>query len=109
MKTAKPSVIPAEELVRKLQNLLSYPRRSLCENSKTFCHTRGGGYPARENPIRDETIITLQFKHIYAVLTELRNGLDSCLRRYDKTFLHKLLRRNDKRFHTSSKVEIHPS
>ncbi|MDY0152683.1 MAG: hypothetical protein RBS43_10460 [Candidatus Cloacimonas sp.] len=42
------------------------------------------------NPIRDDTNKALQYRHISAVLTELTNGLDSCLRR------------NDKRFHTSS-------
>jgi hypothetical protein len=68
--------------------------KSLCENSKTLCHTRGGGYPALANPVRDETINILQFIHLSVVLTELRNGLDSCLRR------------NDKRFHTSSSAGI---
>ncbi|MDY0152855.1 MAG: hypothetical protein RBS43_11325 [Candidatus Cloacimonas sp.] len=42
------------------------------------------------NPIRDDTNKALQYKHISSVLTELVNGLDFCLRR------------NDKRFHTSS-------
>ncbi|MDY0151852.1 MAG: hypothetical protein RBS43_06220 [Candidatus Cloacimonas sp.] len=73
-----------------MQNPLSFPRKSLFENSKTFCHSRGGGNPALMNPVRDDTIKALQYKHISAVLTELINGLDSCLRR------------NDKRFHTSS-------
>ncbi|MDY0151752.1 MAG: hypothetical protein RBS43_05720, partial [Candidatus Cloacimonas sp.] len=87
-----------KELVRKLQNLLSFPRRRLCENCKTFCHSRGGGNPALMNPIRDDTINILQFIHISAVLTELINGLDTRLRGYDKKFSHKLLRRNDKKF-----------
>ncbi|MDY0151651.1 MAG: hypothetical protein RBS43_05210 [Candidatus Cloacimonas sp.] len=42
------------------------------------------------NLIRDDTNKALQYRHISSVLTELVNGLDSCLRR------------NDKRFHTSS-------
>ncbi|MDY0150850.1 MAG: hypothetical protein RBS43_01100 [Candidatus Cloacimonas sp.] len=42
------------------------------------------------NPIRDDTNKALQYRHIFAVLTELIKGLDSCLRRNDKTFSHKL-------------------
>ncbi|MDY0151878.1 MAG: hypothetical protein RBS43_06350 [Candidatus Cloacimonas sp.] len=41
--------------MQKLQNLLSFPRRRLCENCKTFCHSRGGGNPALMNPGRDDT------------------------------------------------------
>ncbi|MDY0150835.1 MAG: hypothetical protein RBS43_01025 [Candidatus Cloacimonas sp.] len=47
------------------------------------------------NPVRDDTNKALQYSHLSAVLTELLNGLDSCLRRNDKTFSHKLIRRND--------------
>jgi hypothetical protein len=79
-------VIPAYELVRKLQNLLSFPRRRLYENCKTFCHSRGDGNPALVNPVRDDTINILQFIHISTVLTDLINGLDTRLRGYDKSF-----------------------
>ncbi|MDY0152832.1 MAG: hypothetical protein RBS43_11210, partial [Candidatus Cloacimonas sp.] len=58
---------------------------------------RGGGNPALMNPIRDDTNKALQYRHISAVLTALINGLDSCLRR------------NDKRFRTSSEAGIQPS
>ncbi|MDY0151268.1 MAG: hypothetical protein RBS43_03225 [Candidatus Cloacimonas sp.] len=44
------------------------------------------------NPVRDDTNKALQYKHLSSVLTELINGLDSCLRR------------NDKRFRTSSEA-----
>ncbi|MDY0152401.1 MAG: hypothetical protein RBS43_09035 [Candidatus Cloacimonas sp.] len=82
----------------KLQNLLSFPRRSLFENSKTFCHSRGGGNPALVNPVWDDTNKALQYKYLSSVLTELINGLDTRLRRNDKTFSHKLLRGYDKTF-----------
>ncbi|MDY0151939.1 MAG: hypothetical protein RBS43_06660 [Candidatus Cloacimonas sp.] len=36
------------------------------------------------NPIRDDTDKALQYKHIFVVLTELINVLDSCLRRNDR-------------------------
>jgi hypothetical protein len=42
------------------------------------------------NPVRDDTTKALQYRHLSAIITELVNGLDSCLRR------------NDKRFHTAS-------
>ncbi|MDY0151669.1 MAG: hypothetical protein RBS43_05300 [Candidatus Cloacimonas sp.] len=42
------------------------------------------------NPIRDDTNKALQYRHLSSVLTDLINGLDSCLRR------------NDKRYRTSS-------
>ncbi|MDY0151826.1 MAG: hypothetical protein RBS43_06090 [Candidatus Cloacimonas sp.] len=84
--------------MRKLQNFLSFPRRRLCENSKTLCHSRGGGNPALMITVRDETNKALQYRHLSAVLTYLINGLDTRLRGYDKTFLHKLLRGYDKAF-----------
>ncbi|MDY0151627.1 MAG: hypothetical protein RBS43_05090 [Candidatus Cloacimonas sp.] len=61
------------------------------------------------NPVRDDTNKALQYRHISSVLTYLRNGLDSCLRRNDKKFSHSLVGRNDrekwgndKSFHISS-------
>ncbi|MDY0151548.1 MAG: hypothetical protein RBS43_04680 [Candidatus Cloacimonas sp.] len=42
------------------------------------------------NPVRDDTNKALQYRYISAVLTELKKGLDSCLRRNDKKFSHKL-------------------
>ncbi|MDY0151921.1 MAG: hypothetical protein RBS43_06565 [Candidatus Cloacimonas sp.] len=47
------------------------------------------------NPGRDVTNKALQYRYLSAVLTDLINGLDTRLRGYDKTFSHKLLRRND--------------
>jgi hypothetical protein len=41
------------------KTLLPFLPPSLCENSKTLCHTRGGGYPALMNPVRDVTIKVL--------------------------------------------------
>ncbi|MDY0151247.1 MAG: hypothetical protein RBS43_03120 [Candidatus Cloacimonas sp.] len=78
-----------------MQNLLSFPRRRESSSGKGgkvkhHCHSRGGGNPALMNPVRDDTYKALQYKHIFAVLTELVNGLDSCLRSNDKTFSHKL-------------------
>ncbi|MDY0151364.1 MAG: hypothetical protein RBS43_03740 [Candidatus Cloacimonas sp.] len=48
--------------------------KSLCQNSKTICHSRGGGNPALMNPIRDDTKKALQYKHLFSVLTGLVNG-----------------------------------
>ncbi|MDY0151971.1 MAG: hypothetical protein RBS43_06820 [Candidatus Cloacimonas sp.] len=36
------------------------------------------------NPIRGDTNKALQYRHLSSVLTELINGLDSCLRRNDR-------------------------
>ncbi|MDY0152625.1 MAG: hypothetical protein RBS43_10170 [Candidatus Cloacimonas sp.] len=47
------------------------------------------------NSIGDDTDKALQYIHLSSVLTELVNGLDSCLRGNDKTFSHSLLRSND--------------
>ncbi|MDY0152313.1 MAG: hypothetical protein RBS43_08590 [Candidatus Cloacimonas sp.] len=68
----------------------------MCENSKTFCHSRGGGNPALINPVRDDTNKALQYRHISTVLTYLVNGLDTRLRGYDKSF------------HTAAEAGIQP-
>ncbi|MDY0151465.1 MAG: hypothetical protein RBS43_04250 [Candidatus Cloacimonas sp.] len=72
------------------------------KNCKTFCHSRGGGNPALVSSVRDDTDKALQYRHLSAVLTELINGLDSCLRRNDKTFSHKLIRENDRSYFSES-------
>ncbi|MDY0152219.1 MAG: hypothetical protein RBS43_08120, partial [Candidatus Cloacimonas sp.] len=60
------------------------------------------------NPIRDDTNKALQYRHISSVLTDLLNGLDTCLRRNDKTFSHKLVAGNPALFKLLTKLNLTP-
>ncbi|MDY0151546.1 MAG: hypothetical protein RBS43_04670 [Candidatus Cloacimonas sp.] len=58
------------------------------------------------NPIRDDTNKALQYRHLSSILTELINGLDSRLRRNDKRFRTSSSAGMTKRFRPSSEIGV---